>query len=187
VLITTNYKSGGLYLAPDDRRHFVAWTDRVKDDFSDDYWARLWGWYDQGGRAHVAAFLAELDLSEFKPKAPPRKTPAFWEIVDSQRGPEDSELADVIDRMGSPGTLTLDDLRAIALGSFAEWINDRKNARAIPHRLEEAGYVAVRNPLDKNKGYWKINGRRQAIYASINLIPAERIEAARRLSAVRGD
>jgi hypothetical protein len=185
VLITTNYKTGGLYLPPDDRRHFVAWSDRVKEDFSDEYWQRLWGWYDHGGRAHVAAFLTELDISHFKAKAPPPKTPAFWEIADSHRAPEGGDVIDLIERMGSPDALTSDDLRAIASGAFAEWLNDRKNARAIPHRFEEAGYVAVRNPDEKQKGYWRVSGRRQAIYVNVNLSPEARIEAARALVAAK--
>lgn len=138
-------------------------------------------------RAHVAAFLAELDLSTFNPKAPPLKTPAFWQIVDSQRGPEDSELEDAIERMGSPDVLTLDDLRAIALGTFAEWLNDRKNARAIPHRLEEAGYVAVRNPLDKNKVIGKLAAGVNPSMLQHVCHRVNEISAARRLIAVKGD
>lgn len=38
LLITTNYKSDGIFLPPDDRRHFVAWTDVVKELFAEDYW-----------------------------------------------------------------------------------------------------------------------------------------------------
>jgi len=34
VIITTNYKSDGIYLPADDRRHFVAWSDLTKDDFA---------------------------------------------------------------------------------------------------------------------------------------------------------
>jgi hypothetical protein len=38
VIITTNYKTGGIYLPPDDRRHYVAWTDLTKEDFEPAYW-----------------------------------------------------------------------------------------------------------------------------------------------------
>ena len=61
-----------------------------------------------GGDRHVAAYLAELDISAFDPKAPPPKTPAFWDIVDANRAPEDAELADVLDEMGNPDAVTLD-------------------------------------------------------------------------------
>jgi hypothetical protein len=97
VVLTTNYKVDGIYLPDDDRRHFVAWSDRTKADFDAAYWNGLWGWYEREGFGHVAAYLADLDISGFDPKAPPPRTPAFWAIVDSHRAPEDSELADVLD------------------------------------------------------------------------------------------
>jgi len=72
----------------------------------------LWGWYGAGGIGHVAAYLSELDVSGFDPKAPPPKTPAFWDIVLANNSPEDAELADLLDAMGgkdgrSPDTVTL--------------------------------------------------------------------------------
>src|SRR5207249_6032869 len=87
VVITTNHKTDGIYLPADDRRHFVAWSDLTKEDFVHDYWNGLWAWYARGGYRHVAAYLAELDISSFDPKAPPPKTPAFWDIVDASRAP----------------------------------------------------------------------------------------------------
>jgi hypothetical protein len=33
VIFTSNHKTDGLFLPPDDRRHFVAWSDRVQEDF----------------------------------------------------------------------------------------------------------------------------------------------------------
>ena len=55
----------------------------------------------------MAAYLAELDISTFDPKAPPPKTPAFWDIVDANRAPEDAELADILDKLGMPDATTL--------------------------------------------------------------------------------
>ena len=34
VIITTNHKTDGIYLPADDRRHFVAWSDLDKIDFT---------------------------------------------------------------------------------------------------------------------------------------------------------
>ena len=118
VIITTNYKSDGVYLPADDRRHFVAWSDLTKENFAEDYWKQLWGWYDNGGYCHVAAYLAELDLKDFDPKAPPPKTQAFWEIVDANRAPEDAELADVIDKLKNPDALTIYDIQINSNGSL---------------------------------------------------------------------
>src|SRR5262249_28186533 len=151
VVITTNHKTDGLYLPADDRRHFVAWSDRTKDDFESNYWNDLYAWYAGGGYQHVAAYLAEFDLSSFDPKAPPAKTPAFWDIVDSNRAPEDAELADALDSLGNPQAVTLGHLASLSTvpTAFAEFLRDRKTARQVPHRMETAGYVPVRNPSAK--------------------------------------
>jgi hypothetical protein len=179
-LITTNYKTDGIYLPPDDRRHYVAWSNFTKEDFTPAYWNELWGWYYAGGFEHVAAYLNELDISGFDPKAPPPKTPAFYDIVNASTPPEDAELADVTDALGSPNALYLKLLIAAATGETAEWLMNRKNRRAIPHRLERCGYVSVRNP-DAKDGLWKLKGERQVIYAKASLPPAEAIKAARKL------
>jgi hypothetical protein len=73
VIITTNHDTDGLYLPADDRRHFVAWSDLTKEDFTSEYWNGLWRWYEQGGFEHVAAYLATLDISAFDPKAQARR------------------------------------------------------------------------------------------------------------------
>jgi hypothetical protein len=102
AIITSNYKTDGIYLPADDRRHYVAWSGLTKEDFAQVYWKDIWGWYHkEGGLGHVAAYLAELDISAFEPKAPPPKTPAFWDIVDANRAPEDFGLADALDRISA--------------------------------------------------------------------------------------
>jgi hypothetical protein len=177
VIITTNYKTNGIYLPADDRRHFVAWSDLSKGDFADSYWDDIYAWYEKEGARNVAAYLSELDISDFNPKAPPPKTAAFWEIVDSARAPENSELADVLDKLGHPSTITLQQLISRAPEKFAEWLTDRKNSRQIPHRFEECDYFAVRNSAAKD-GLWKVDGKRQVIYARGDLPLRERYRIA---------
>jgi hypothetical protein len=195
VIITSNRKDS-FYLPADDRRHYVAWSDLTKDDFDKAYWDMLWNWYDAGGGGHVAAYLATLDLSDFHPKAPPAKTPVFWEIVQTNRAPEDAELANALvrlayeqaklrnpdaeinpDEVNNPEVVTVDMIRQYADYEFAEWLRDRRNARAIPHRLEDAGYVSVRNPARKD-GPWIIGGRQIVIYARKDLSTRDRHAAA---------
>jgi hypothetical protein len=186
IVYTTNHKSDGIYLPADDRRHYVAWSDRSMDDerFQDDYWNQLWKWYDNGGFKDIAAFLRQRDLSQFDPKAPPPKTPAFWAIVDANRAPEEAELTDLIEQLGNPAALPLGRLQNQAEGEFKEWINDRRNRRVIPHRLEKCGYVPVRNPDAKDDGLWRISGKRQAVYAKTSLTLREQIDAARSMRFV---
>ena len=165
----------------------MAWSESKEEDFSADYWNKLYAWYVREGYRNVASYLAQLDLSTFDPKAPPKKTAAFWAIVDANRSPEDADLADILDEIGktkgqSPvPAVTLNMLVSHAGGDFLLWLQDRKNRRAIPHRLESADYVPVRNDTAKD-GMWKIRDRRQAIYAHRGLSVADRIKAARNLT-----
>ena len=181
VIITTNHKADGIYLPPDDRRHFVAWSDLTKDDFADGYWNTIWDYYARGGYCHVAAYLGELDISSFDPKAPPPKTPAFWDIVDANRAPEEAELADVLEKIGNPDATTIVRITTEAKFDLSQWMSDRKNRRAIPHRLEKCGYVRVRNDAAQD-GLWKIDGARQVVYAKSILAIGERLKAARELT-----
>ena len=188
IIISTNHKTDGLYLLAEDRRHFVTWIDLTPEDFEPGYWPRIYNWYvNEGGYGHVAAHLATLDIKDFNPQEPPPKTPAFWEIVNANRPPEDSELADVLDEIGDPfgmgewpHVVTVEDLVRGAQAvdhRFAEWISDRKNRRNITHRLEKCSYSPLRNPDDKHDGQWKINGRRVTVYARSNVAIADRFKA----------
>jgi hypothetical protein len=171
VIYTTNHKSDGLYLPAGDRRHYVGWSTCKKEDFDDDYWPRIWGFFDNGGDAQVAAFLAGHDLTGFDAKAPPPKTAAFWDIVNAHRAPEDAELADALDyltwvdavrrrkmppaeanlllrqgRLAPVPAITIEDLLSSPLDDdFRDWLQDRRYRRQIPHRLESCNYVSVRN------------------------------------------
>jgi hypothetical protein len=74
IIITTNHKAGGMYLPADDRRHYVAWSEAKRDQFGEEYWKKMWHWYQgENGLGHVGAYLANLDLSGFNPKAPHRR------------------------------------------------------------------------------------------------------------------
>jgi hypothetical protein len=178
VIITTNYKGTGLFLPADDRRHYVAWSPLSENPFAESYWIGLWNWYGNGGDGHVAAFLAQRDVSQFNPKAPPERTEAFWFMVDANRSPEDAELADLLDQMKNPAVVTLAMLRNYAEMSpstdLVSWLDDRRNRRQIPHRMEEAGYEVFRNQGVKD-GLWVVGGKRQSVYVnkSLNMTVSE--------------
>jgi hypothetical protein len=178
VIITTNHKTDGIYLPADDRRNYVAWSDRTKEDacFANGYWQKMYHYYANGGIEAVAARLRQRDISGFNPKEPPPKTEAFWAIVNANHPGEEGELLDVLDRLGAM-TFTLGALRVEAEPDLGAWLGDRKNRRIIPHRLEKCGYVPVRNP-DAESGLWVVNGKRQVVYAKATLSPQERFKAA---------
>ena len=94
-------------------------------------------------------------------------------------------MADVIDKLGSPDALTINQLIAVATGEVMDWLLDRKNRRALPHRLERCEYVSVQNPENK-RGLWVLKGERQVIYAKASRPLAERIKAARALLRAAG-
>ena len=138
-----------------------------------------------GGIGHVAAYLSTLDISSFNPKAPPPKTAAFWAIVDANRAPEESELADALDQLAvddvRPDAVTVAQVTAVATTEFGDWLRDRRNRRQIPHRFEECEYTPVRNPSNE-RGEWIVRGVRQTIYAKTSLTKRERHLAAAALA-----
>ncbi|MGY4828192.1 primase-helicase family protein [Sphaerotilaceae bacterium SBD11-9] len=184
VVITTNHRTDGLYLPADDRRHFVAWSEVEREHFSPVYWHELHGWYANGGAGHVVAYLKGYDLSGFDPKAPPPKTAAFWSIVQANEAPEDAELRDVLDKLGQPRAVTLDmvadEANRQGIDTLANDLRDRKAQRSIPHKMERAGYVAVRNP-DAKDGFFACGGKRRVVYALQGVPMNDQIRAARDL------
>lgn len=190
AIITTNHKTNSLYLPADDRRHYVAWSDVQHSDFDSSpgagdaskYFDDLWNWYQQeNGFEHVTAFLATLDLTDFNPKAPPFKTPAFWAIVDANRPGEESEISDLLETIGNPPVVTLEWMGQCAQGDLQNFFRDRKNRASMRHRLDTAGYEPVRNDAATD-GLWKIDGARRVVYARKDMPVPEQFKAARKLA-----
>ena len=185
MVITTNYRDA-LYLPPDDRRHYVAFSERRGEEFPAAFWNEFWAWYETGGFAHVAALLYQRDLSGFDPKAEPPKTDAFRYMVSADLTSEYSDIADAIDRLKDadgqrPDALTIAEL--IVVAPELEWLRAMKMRRVMRRRLEDNGYAIVVNPDAKTDNMWAIDGKRQAIYARAALNQTQRLIAARKLYA----
>jgi hypothetical protein len=115
------------FCAPSNRRHYVAFSECRTEVFTKEFWDDFWSWYTNGdGFKHIAALLHHYDLSNFNPAAP-RKTPAFWHMVEADRGEEQGELADAIEALGNPDALTINQLTEKAPG--LEWPRDLKKRR----------------------------------------------------------
>lgn len=184
LVITTNHKATGIYLPPDDRRHYVAWSPLEAADFDDGYWIAVWNYYERGGLDDVRAYLMELDVSEFNPKAPPPHTAAFDEIVTTGSSIEAAVLDNVLRMMGYPDAVTLDRIRlgpAGGIPEFVELLGDKGARRLWPRWFETCDYVVVRNPNAKN-GLWMIGGKKQMAYAKKDLRAVERIKAVESLN-----
>jgi hypothetical protein len=179
VVITSNHIDA-LYLTADDRRHHVARSERRRADFPKAFFDDFYRWYADGGVGHVAAYLRAYPLAQsgFDAKASPPQTAAFKEMVSFDRGIEYGELADAIDALGRPEALTLAELAAKAPG--VEWLTDRKQSRAVPHRLQRCGYIRTPN-MECEDQQWVIKGKRQMIYTRADLPPDQRVAAAKRL------
>jgi hypothetical protein len=188
VIITTNHKTSGIYLPAEDRRHYVAWSPVEQKDFADGYWRSIWSWYERGGYADIAAYLMELDLSSFNPKAPPMHTAAFEEICMASIPNEAGELEDALANIGNPDVVWLDKIIGVSGGAdadFAIWAKDRRNRRMFPRFMELCGYVIVKNPNAEN-GLWRYAGKKQMLYARASMTPKERAQACWRLCAGSG-
>jgi hypothetical protein len=179
VVFTTNHKNS-LYMTADDRRHLVCWSERKQDDFSRSFWTEFYDWYEKGGFAHVAAYLATYDLALFNPKAPPPKTQAFWDMVNSGRPAEAAELADLLDDMQNPVVVTPAKLEIHAGDDLRAWLKDRKTRHLLAKRLADVGYDPLPNP-DTKDGLWKVNGKRQTVYVNRNAPASEGFAAVQRL------
>jgi hypothetical protein len=194
-IVTTNHLTDGLYLPPEDRRYYVAWSDRRPQDFTEQYWNDLWNWFEGGGLEHAARYLATLNVDDFDPKAPPPKTAAWDAIVNANMAPEGGELADLLDAMGDddrwlggelkrPDAVTPTTLKRAAASTNLElykWFDDRKNRRALPHKLERVSYSVVRN-LEAEDGLWLVTGKRESVYVRAEIKGVEeRLSAVRRL------
>ncbi|MFK4507073.1 bifunctional DNA primase/polymerase [Bradyrhizobium daqingense] len=185
VIMTSNHHDA-LYLAPDDRRHFVCVSTKTQDDFAPAYWDDINAWFDDGGNEAVAYYLANLDLAAFNAKAPPPKTAAWHMVVAAGVAPESGDLADVIESLGKPDALTLQMVKAKTPGDsqLRMLFEDAKLRRAVPKRLAECGYVAIANPdARESGGRWRVHGGKTTIYARQELTEEGRLAAARSLSA----
>ena len=181
VIFTTNYGYDGLFLPPDDRRHYVAGTELTRADFDEAYFNDIWRWYTYGGGlADVGAYLAAYDLAGFDAKAPPVKTAAFWRMVDAGRASEEPEFRDALEKAGGgtmPSVVTLLTIQAHASFELTAWIQQPKNRRNASRRMESIGYEVVRN-ADREDGLWRLGGRPQIVYGLRSLSAQLRYRAA---------
>lgn len=191
VVITTNYKTDGMYIPRDDRRHLVAWSELPKpgkeptaeNPLCEKYFDEFHAWLASGGgNEAVAAYLMTLDLTDFNPKAPPKQTAAFLDISEANDPQEELELMDVLEALSNPQAVTVARITTNAKEGLGAWLKERKNRRLIPGRLERCGYVRVPNPDSPSDGRWRVNDERQPVFAQKALSQRERLEAAKRLA-----
>jgi hypothetical protein len=176
VVITSNNKLNGLYIDPDDRRHFVAWSAAEKR--GEAHWRPLWHWMHEGGGKQAAlGYLKRLDISGFGPMASPPRTEAWHQIIAANANPEESSLAEALE--GMTAVTFREIIAALQFKGYMELaMSLQKNPRKVPHMLEKAGREVLRNPAAKD-GRWRLaDGRKDTLYVDRNLTYAERITMA---------
>lgn len=171
VVMTTNYRTDGLYLPPDDARHFPVWSDAVKEDYEPGFFKDHYRWLKHDGVAHVAAYLRSLDVADYDPGEHPPQTEMLREIIDASVPQEVGWIQDVMEETGwTPKVFIIDSLisRAQNHAELKEFLENKGNRKIIPHRLERCGYTKVRNP-QHGEGRWRIAGKMQHVYGNHKL------------------
>ena len=81
-------------LPSDDRRWFVTWSEAPR--MTPNEARQLWAWYESGGFAAVAAWLAARDVSAFNPGAAPMLTEAKAIMVEAGLSGAESFLVEMM-------------------------------------------------------------------------------------------
>ena len=141
VLAFTNHQVS-ITLETQDRRWFCVWSDAPK--MTEDEGKALWKWYEAGGMARVAKWLAVRDVAAFSPKATPMTTEFKLRLIDKSRTMAESYIVEQIEKL-SP---------EFAAGVIASPVHRICNslqqgspngAKIVPvalyHALKEAGWL----------------------------------------------
>lgn len=172
VIITTNHSATGIYIPADDRRYDViesATLDEMKlrdDSTRRKYFEELWAWFLDGGANHVAAYLAERDISGFSASNGQRKTNAHQSIVAAGMS-GDQWLTDILDELNWPDAARSDIIMTKAL-TIGEKEGEVK--RKIGPAMGRADYILFRNPIRKD-GRWPFGDKRVSVYVKIGTPP----------------
>jgi hypothetical protein len=168
VIITTN-EHLSMYLPPEDRRNFVAYSPLPKDwhilEGKPEYFTEYWAWCDNGGNEAVAQYLWDRDISNFDPKKESPKTDAWYEIVGSWHATVDcveKAMEHLVGGKAKPRVV----LGAELLGVVYEDEKDKdelmavmKSSRKLAHRMNNLGYQAIRCST-ANEWLWTLEGTR---------------------------
>lgn len=170
VVVTTNHLADGIYIPPGDRRYDVIQSATLAEmglsdeDTKRKYFEDLWGWFNsQQGAKHIAAYLRELDISEFRASTGQRKTKAHQETI--QIGTEPDEwLRDILEELGNKKLIRLDWVMdaAVNAGMPLKEVHAR-----IRKAMSRTPYVRLASQLDD--GRWRINGKKRHVWRHTGL------------------
>jgi len=139
VLCFSNERAA-ISIPSNDRRWFCVWSDAPR--MTDAEGAAMWAWYERGGNAIVAGYLASRDVSKFLPGASPPMTEAKAIMVERGRSAHEEYLQLLIEARQD----------VFALGVLAgPWHSicdaltqpgqHRIHPSALMHALNETGWI----------------------------------------------
>ncbi len=146
VIITTNHMTSGLFIPHDDRRYdVIACASRGEMGLADtekraQYFEDLWHWFiEENGGEHIAAFLAERNISGFRPATGQRQTDAHREVVAAGMG-GDEWIIDALDALDNPLVLRFDALWAAVERTSPGEFSKQQFMKRAGHALPRCGY-----------------------------------------------
>ena len=142
----------------------------------------IYGWYENGGIEHVAAYLAAARPLRLRPEgtAAEDRRPSGTSSTPAAR-PRTPSWPTCSTLSAIPRRCTIGVIVAKATGEIVEWLIDRRNRRAIPHRLERLRLRLRAEPRGQGRSVEERGGAPEFIYAKADLTPEERVAAARKL------
>lgn len=173
VILTTNHLASGIYIPPGDRRYDViesatlAEMGLADEVVKSQYFEELWAWFNEGGAAHVAAYLHERDVSQFKAGTGQRKTAAHASVVAAGMV-GDAWLQDVLDQLGTPTVVRADWILELATQDGAMKTAEARGKLSMA--IGRAGYMLHRNPQIAD-GRWKFNKKQVIVYKKADADP----------------
>ncbi len=190
VFITTNDWMS-MYIPPEDRRMFIMHSHLAQKwheaEGNPRYFNDLFAWFEGGGINHVAAWLAERDLSAFDPKAQVARTAGWGAVAASWGEPEDA-IAWALDKLGNPDAVLGQELVNPQFDHHEEVAALLKSPRKIAHRMTRAGYVNVPAPGGEDRWVFRKDGKMVRVrYAFVKNSAAGDIDAAVALVRARGE
>jgi hypothetical protein len=172
LIITTNHLEGGIYIPADDRRYDVIETATLdqmglgNEVKRREYFTELWDWFLNGGDTHIAAYLNELDITQFSASNGQRKTDAHKSVVyHGMLG--DSWLSEILDELENPIAVRSDVLLKMATekGEKVATLKQR-----LSNTLMRLGYIKLKCQTSDDDR-WRFGKKQTMVYVKTGTPP----------------